>query len=218
MQKTRKKVAKPVSTATDHTARGEHRRQSLLAATLKIIVRDGPGAVSFRSVVKEAKASHGSIRYYFGTREDLIHEALKLTAKRNIEALAAAWVDFERYANDPRQLAEMISKHSVRQMIEDPAMGTMIIEFHLAASRIPALRSELREWGRAYARITHDSFVRLGSDHPETDSALLTNLISGHIMRQLALHRADFEAAVLRPAVERFLISIGKPLRAKVKS
>ena len=48
----------------------------------------------------------------------------------------------------------------------------------------------------------------MGSPNPETDSALITNMISGLVLRQLALRRSDFETAVLRPAIERVLRSI----------
>ncbi|MFM1659771.1 TetR family transcriptional regulator [Pseudomonas aeruginosa] len=192
----------------DLTSRGARRREALLEAALRIIVRDGPGAVTLRSVVTEANAAHGSVVYYFGSREDLVREALTLVANKNIEALAGAWGELERHAGNPAKLAEMIARHSVRQMIEDPQMGITIIEFHLAAARYPELAPALREWGRAYARITHNTFEQLGSDNPEADSALLTNLISGLVLRQLALARPDFESSVLRPAVERLLRSI----------
>ncbi|MGC4011308.1 MAG: TetR family transcriptional regulator [Pseudomonas sp.] len=190
------------------TARGAQRREALLDAALRIIVRDGPGAVSLRSVTTEAKASHGSVVYYFGTREELIREALVLVANKNVEALAGAWQGLERHSANPSRLAELIARHSVRQMIEDPQMGITIFEFHLAAARYPELTPALRDWGRAYARITHKTFSALGSQNPEADSALLTNLISGLVLHQLALKRPDFESAILRPAVERLLRSI----------
>lgn len=191
----------------DLTSRGARRKEGLIEAALRIIVRDGPGAVTLRSVVTEAAASHGSVVYYFGTREELIREALALVANRNIEALAGAWSGFQRHATNPRKLAQLIARHSVAQMIDDRQMGITIIEFHLAAARYPELSSTLREWGRAYARITHDMFVGMGSDNPEAESALLTNLINGLVLKQLALRRPDFESAVLRPAIERFLRS-----------
>ena len=77
------------------TQRGAERRDALLAAALRIIVKDGPGSVTFRTVVAEAKASHGSVAYYFGTREELIREAMVLVANRNIEALAKMLREFE---------------------------------------------------------------------------------------------------------------------------
>ena len=193
------------------TQRGSQRRQALLAAALRIIVRDGPGSVTFRTVVAEANASHGSVAYYFGTREELIREAMMLVANRNIEALAGVLEHFESVPGDPQSLAAIIASHSTQQMIEDRSMGITIIELHLAAARHPELRPVLRDWGRAYARIIHRILANLGSSDPNADAALLTNTINGHVIGQLALQRKDFELAILRPAILRLLKAIARP-------
>ncbi len=193
------------------TQRGTERRQALLAAALRIIVRDGPGSVTFRTVVAEASASHGSVAYYFGTREELIREAMVLVANRNIEALAGVLEQFESVPGDPQSLATIIANHSTQQMIEDRSMGITIIELHLAAARYPELRPVLRDWGRAYARIIHRILANLGSSDPDADAALLTNTINGHVIGQLALQRKDFESTVLRPAILRLLTTIASP-------
>ena len=193
----------------DMTPRGVQRRDALIEATLRIILRDGPGAVTVRSVTNEAGASHGSVTYYFGSAENLVRDALVQVAVGNIAALAEAWVDLERFADDPAQLAARIARHSVKQMIEDRRMGITIVELHLAVARNPELAPALREWGRAFGRITHDTFVRLGSRDPEADSAVITNLITGMVLRQLALPRPDFESAILTPSIERLLNAIG---------
>jgi len=171
-------------------------------------VRDGPGAVTFRTVVAEANASHGSVTYYFGTREELIKEAMVLVANRNIEVLSTVLSDFETMQTNPEALATVIARHSNQQMIEDRSMGITIIELHLAAARSPELRPILREWGRAYTRIIRKVLTNLGSDDPDEDAALMINTISGHVVSQLALQRKDFEVSILRPALVRLLAVI----------
>ncbi|ABP78326.1 TetR family transcriptional regulator [Pseudomonas aeruginosa] len=190
------------------TQRGAERRDALLAAALRIIVKDGPGSVTFRTVVAEAKASHGSVAYYFGTREELIREAMVLVANRNIEALAKMLREFESTPIELASLATTIAHHSTQQMIEDRSMGITIIELHLAAARYPELRPVLHDWGRAYARIIHTVLANLGSSDPNADAALLINTINGHVIGQLALQRSNFESAILRPAIFRLLTAI----------
>lgn len=204
------KLPRPRSTRAPAslTPRGAERREALVAAALRIIVRDGPGSVTFRTVVAEAKASHGSVAYYFGTREELIRETLELVAHRNIEALEEVFKQFKSAPSDPSSVAEIIARHSTQQMIEDRSMGITIIELHLAAARYPELRPALRNWGRAYARIIHRILANLGSSNPNADAALLTNTINGHVIGQLALQRKDFESTVLRPAILRLLTAI----------
>ncbi|SEN00412.1 transcriptional regulator, TetR family [Pseudomonas sp. ok272] len=190
------------------TVRGTERRNALLAAALRIIVKDGPGSVTFRTVVAQATASHGSVAYYFGTREELIREAMVLVANRNIRALAEMLQEFVSTPVELASLATAIARHSTQQMIEDPSMGITIIELHLAAARHPELRPVLHDWGRAYARIMHAALANLGSSDPNADAALLINTINGHVIGQLALQRSNFESTILRPAIFRVLTAI----------
>ncbi|UAL10206.1 TetR/AcrR family transcriptional regulator [Caulobacter segnis] len=203
-----KAQATSAKTGIDLTTRGARRREELLEATLRIIVREGPGAVTLRSVIKEAGAAHGSVLYYFGSREEMVHAALRQVADKNIAALAAAWSSFDAAGADPARLAALIARHSMRQMIEDRAMGVTILELHLAAARDASLAPALRDWGRAYALIAQQTFVALGSKAPEMDAAMLTNLINGLVLRELSLPRSDFEAEVLEPSIRRLLWAV----------
>ena len=190
------------------TPRGARRRAGLLDAALRIMVREGSGSVTLRSVVMEAKASHGSIAYYFQSRKMLIREALRFVAQQNVQALSKSWQEIDRQGDDVKAIAALIARHSNHQMIEDRRMGIVIHQLHLAAARDPDLRPILRAWGRAYARITRATFSAIGSSDPAADAALLTNAINGMVIGQLALPRKDFESEVLRPTLERLLIGI----------
>lgn len=197
------------SAATDRlTTRGVRRRHELLEAALRLIVRDGPGAVTLRSVVTEADTSHGLVSYYFGSRDELINAALALTATRNIDALAHAWEEI-RPTTDADDLARQIARHSVRQMIEHEDMGITIIELHLAAARDPALRPAIVEWGRAFARIVAPTLLAVGSNDPSRDAEILVSTINGLVMTQLAVPSRRFEAEVLTPTIARYLRTMG---------
>jgi DNA-binding transcriptional regulator YbjK len=187
------------------TPRGARTRSALLDATFRIIVRDGPGAVTLRSVVAEASAGHGAVNYYFGSTQALIREALKKVARQSIEKLCQTWKTVDNEICDPSVLAKIIAHHSFHDMIEDRRRGIIIYELHLAAARDPSLRSIIQAWGRGYTRIVRGTLEQLGSLDPSADAALLINLINGVVISQLALPRKDFEDAILSQAVERFL-------------
>lgn len=189
----------------DLTPRGARKRTALLDATFRIIVRDGPGAVTLRSVVAEASAGHGAVKYYFGSTRTLIREALKKVARHSIEQLSETWKTVDREASDPAVLARIIASHSSREMIENRRRGIIIYELHLAAARDASLRPIIQAWGREYARIVRGTLEALGSSDPSADAALLTNLINGIVVSQLALPRKDFANSILRQAIERFL-------------
>jgi len=194
----------------ERTARGAQRRAALIEATLRIIIRQGAGGVTHRAVAAEAAASHGSVLYYFGTRDALIHEVMQQVARRNAETMAAYWGEIEPHADDPRRFAELVARHSAAQLVTDRDMGIAVYELHLAAARDATLRAALRDWGRAYARRMEGSLRRLGSTDPQADAAQLTNVVGGLIIGQLALPRRDFERRILRPAIERLVMGLGR--------
>jgi hypothetical protein len=67
------------------------------------------------------------------------------------------------------------------------------------------LREAIRAWGEAHRRLLSTELRAAGSVDPETDAELLLNLLNGLLLAQLATPRPDFERALLRPAIDRFL-------------
>ena len=193
------------------TRGGLRRRQELLAAALRIIVREGPEAVTHRSVAAEAGASHGSVVYYFGSREELLRQALEMIAASNIEWLESLQDELIAHAHDPAELAARFAHFVAQQMVIDRDMGIAVLELHLAAARYPELRPHIRHWGRAYARAGRAAFEKLGSAEPARDARLVAQLINGMVLEQLAVPRRDFERRVLRPTLERILRVISGP-------
>ncbi|MGC7194489.1 TetR family transcriptional regulator, partial [Mycobacteroides abscessus subsp. abscessus] len=58
-------------------ARGAARREALLDAALRLLAREGARAVTHRAVATEAGTTHGNARYYFGTLDQLLDEAMR---------------------------------------------------------------------------------------------------------------------------------------------
>ena len=69
--------------------RGEERRHAILRATLAVAGRGGIPAVTHRSVAEEAGVPLGSLTYYFGSKDDLLREALLLFVEEEAERLRA---------------------------------------------------------------------------------------------------------------------------------
>lgn len=190
------------------TDRGARRRGDLLDAALRVIVREGPAAVSHRTVAAEAGAAHGSVAYYFGSREELIRETLERVAARNIAALEGARDQLEEAATSPAAYAAALTAHVVEQMLDDRDNATAILELHLAAAREPELRDALRGWGRAYAAISQRALRSLGSRDPDADTYAIVTVVNGLLLQQLAAPQAEFAERVLRPTLERLLTTM----------
>jgi AcrR family transcriptional regulator len=67
----------------------DERREQLAQATWRVILRDGVGAASVRTVAAEAGRSAGSLRHVFATQSELLVFALQLVVERATARVAA---------------------------------------------------------------------------------------------------------------------------------
>jgi DNA-binding transcriptional regulator YbjK len=188
-------------------ADGAMRRQALLDATIRLLARDGARAVTHRAVAAEAGTTHGAPRYYFDTRDDLLDDALRQLAQRQVQAVE----DFLREPS-PAEPAERAARLAafLAETVEADRHGTIArYELFLETARRPSLRPALQAWGDAYRRL-FAAQLTAGTVDPETDAELLLNLLNGLLLRQVAAPVRDFEGAVLRPAFERFIPPLDK--------
>lgn len=74
-------------TAKGITTKGQARRIALLDAVLRVLERDGPGAVTHRSVALEAGVPLSAATYYFATIDELYVSALKRATIEEAELL-----------------------------------------------------------------------------------------------------------------------------------
>ena len=79
--------ATPAPTRGRRDRRGEQRRAELLEAAIHLIGAHGLDAVTHRAVAAEAGVPPASTSYYFRSKDELIDEALRTLATREIERL-----------------------------------------------------------------------------------------------------------------------------------
>lgn len=126
--------------------RGERRRTAIIAATLRLIARDGVSAVSHRAVAREAGVPASSVTYYFSSLDALLIATLTDSA--------------QTYARQFRELvAEEPLSEGVAAAIAGAGSGSnrerVIAEYELTllAARRPALRRVARRWMELVADI-----------------------------------------------------------------
>ena len=123
--------------------RGRRRREQLVEAALRVVERDGVGAVTHRAVAKEAGVAATAGTYHFPTVDDLLVAAITAATAR-FAAQAR-----ERIAGGPGALAgwaaEQLREHRGRTLAE--------YELYLVAARRPALRTAVRLWTDVLAEV-----------------------------------------------------------------
>lgn len=119
--------------------KGERRRRALLDATLRLVGRDGAGAVTQRAVATEADVPPSAVLYYFASVDEMLVAALTTVNDRYVERLA----DVGTVAELVEVLREW-SRHDLSLTVAE-------YELLLLAVRRPDLAPELRRWDEALA-------------------------------------------------------------------
>jgi DNA-binding transcriptional regulator YbjK len=180
-------------------------RDRLLRATIELLASGGGRAVTHRAVAEAAGAAHGSTRYYFANRDELIRAALRKLAEEDVAAVAAELERVPHGPAEPERMAKRLAAFLAERVRRDPDRELSRYELFLLAAREPALRPDLDAWGDAYRRLFASVLGQLGSTDPETDAHLVLSVGNALLLEQVAMRRPNFETAVLRPAITRLL-------------
>lgn len=127
-------------------AKGERRRQLLIAATVRVIQRDGASGVTHRTVAKEAGVPATAATYYFNSVDALLTAALISSLDADIERLSRLTNAADAGIDKRRALALLMSEAVLDS-------GRLLAEFELCllAVRRPELRGSTRRWKAALA-------------------------------------------------------------------
>ncbi|MPZ00837.1 MAG: TetR family transcriptional regulator [Actinophytocola sp.] len=176
-----------MSVRTDgRKARGERRRQEIIAATLRVIERDGVAGVTHRTVAREAGIPTASTTYHFATLDDLLIATL-ISCARDMATEVYWMIDRARSREGLRRSSELSSGPSAADEVSallaealGPRRGRTMAEYelYLLASRRPALRPAARRWLDVLtSMVRHDDEVAFRVFLAGIDGLLIQGLI-----------------------------------------
>ncbi|WPP01005.1 TetR family transcriptional regulator [Pseudomonas sp. HR96] len=170
----------------------ELRRQEILDAAMRVVVRDGVRGVRHRAVAAEAGVPLSATTYYFKDIDDLLSDTFAQYVERSAAFMAKLWENTEVLLR--QLLAEDDGSQAARARLAD-AIARMTADYvqrqlrsrrnHLMAEqafRQEALRNpRLAELVASHERILLQGARRLlevlGSRDPQEDAQLLTAII-----------------------------------------
>jgi len=163
-------------------------RDALCEALVRVVARDGLDAVTFRSVAAEAGVTHGLASYHFGTREEMIVEALTWAVAHALEAsrLGGEAESLETFAADVPGL-----------IAEAPDEATFQFRLLLGSLGRPDLLAEVRESYDRYVATVRETLERLGLPADDALAGMVFAAIDGLILQQLLYGRPERTAASL---------------------
>jgi len=170
----------------------EQRRQAILDAAMRIIVRDGVRSVRHRAVAAEAQVPLSATTYYFKDIDDLITDTFAQFVERSAAQMAAFWAGTQGVLQElvgrldgseraRRQLADEIAELAVQYVQRQLRDQRDHLIAEQAFQQEALLNPRLSDLVRAHRQILQQGvthfFEVLGSRQPEQDAVLLTATI-----------------------------------------
>ena len=179
-------------------ADGEKARR-IVEAMRRSVAQRGTAGSTFDHVAREAGVSRGLLHYYFGTKEQLLVEAVRRDCELRMESLEQQLAG-ARTAEDFVGLMAQNLRQTVRK---EPDLVTLMFELFTLSQRHPEIATEYAELLRAMrahvaqmlATAHRERVVHLRAE-PDAIAEILFSLGDGLAMRMLTEPERDFEATV----------------------
>jgi AcrR family transcriptional regulator len=133
-------------------ARGSKKLQAILDGTTALMLDQGYGAVTFRSVATAAGVAAGLVQYYFPSLDDLFVAVLRQGTDKTIEELTAA-----SRSDQPLR--------SVWEYSRNPTGAAMLMEFMALANHRPAVGEAIGAGGERVRKAVLKAISRKWSDY-----------------------------------------------------
>jgi AcrR family transcriptional regulator len=180
------------------TVEGE-KAQRIIEAMRRSVARRGTTGSTFDHVAREAGVSRGLLHYYFGTKEQLLVEAVRRDCELRMELLERQ-LSGARTAEDFIGLMAQNLQATVR---EDPDFVTLMFELFTLSRRNEDIAAEYAELMRRTREqvagmltvAQREGVLRLHAE-PEAVAEILFALGDGFALRMLTEPERDFDATV----------------------
>jgi AcrR family transcriptional regulator len=177
---------------------GEKARR-IVEAMRRSVARRGTAGSTFDHVAREAGVSRGLLHYYFGTKEQLLLEAVRRDCELRMELLEQRLAG-ARTADDFIGLMAQNLHETVR---EDPDFVTLVFELFtlsrrnqdIAVEYTKLMRRTREQVADLLAIAQREGIVRLHAE-PDTVAEVLFALADGFTLRMLTEPERDFDATV----------------------
>jgi DNA-binding transcriptional regulator YbjK len=189
--------------------RGELRRAELLEAAIHLIGAHGLDGVTHRAVAAEAGVPAASTSYYFRSKDELIDEALRTQATREIALLREHREALGAGAADLDATTAALSAWIEEQMTPAGRVAMLAqYQLQLEAARRPEARDILAAWKVGTDDLAETAMRSLGATDVATSAILLVCAIDGLRLRLLASGHEPLRGAELRAVIRALLVGL----------
>jgi AcrR family transcriptional regulator len=173
--------------------------QRIVEAMRRSVAQRGTAGATFDHVSREAGVSRGLLHYYFGTKEQLLVEAVRRDCELRMELLEHQLATAET-ADD---YIDLMAQNLQETVHSDPEFVTLVFELFtlsrrngdIAAEYAGLMRRTREQVAAMLAAAQREGILHLHAE-PEAIAEILFSLGDGFALRMLAEPDRDFTATV----------------------
>lgn len=163
------------------------RRERLLDEAIALVADGGLGAVTHRSVEKAAGAPHGSVTYWFASRDGLVAEMVeRLVGECEEQVASIADSVAAAFAAGSAPDVHAVARGLEAWIDEHREVHLARLELELAAVRDPRLAERMCDAAQTFWRMCEPLVEVLGSDDPARDGRAMAAMVDGLLLDRLA--------------------------------
>ena len=178
-------------------------REAIVAATVRIVAREGVAAVTHRRVAAEAGVALSSTTWHFATKAAILEAALQWCARREVGRITAIAERLDDAGFDPATWAAELGDWLIDQLTADREVVVALYRLQVELLDTPGARAVHREWGEGLRALGDRALERAPSPTPELDVRLIVAALDG--LRMGVLNAGEEDIDWLRLAVRRQL-------------
>jgi AcrR family transcriptional regulator len=175
------------------------RAQRIVEAMRRSVAQHGTAGSTFERVAREAGVSRGLLHYYFGTKEQLLAEAVRRDCQLRLERLEQQLAG----AQTAEDFIGLMAQHLQDMIREDPDFVTLLFELFTLSRRNADIAVEyanlmrtMREQVAGMLTVAQEEGVLRLHAEPEAVAEILFSLGDGFALRMLTEPDRDFTATV----------------------
>jgi AcrR family transcriptional regulator len=173
--------------------------QRIIDAMRRSVAQRGTAASTFDHVSREAGVSRGLLHYYFGTKEQLLAEAVRRDCELRLERLEQQ-LSTARTADD---FIDLMAQSLHETVSEDPDFVTLVFELFILSRRnadiaveyAGLMRSTREHVAGMLADAQREGVLRLHAE-PDAVAEVLFSIGDGFALRMLTEPQRDFSATI----------------------
>jgi AcrR family transcriptional regulator len=173
--------------------------QRIIDAMRRSVAQRGTAGSTFDHVSREAGVSRGLLHYYFGTKEQLLAEAVRRDCELRLERLQRQ-LSTAKTADD---FIDLMAQNLHETVSEDPDFVTLVFELFtlsrrnadIAVEYAALMRCTREQVAGMLAAAQQEGVLRLHAE-PEAVAEVLFSIGDGFALRMLTEPKRDFTATI----------------------